>query len=166
MPNFLGIDPGVKGSIAFLDTEDDAILFLPTPGVYMHPCEFREALVKFVTRRPLHAAAIEDVHSVHESSAKSNFSFGRNLGAIEALVKSVPEIPELHLFKPREWQAGIGAPTRKEVGGKKGDHKRAVGEIARELYPDAHIFGPRGGLMDGRSDALLIAHYLSIISEE
>ena len=37
--------------------------------------------------------------------------------------------------------------------------KKQVAEIAQSLYPTAELHGKRGGLLDGRADALMIAHY-------
>jgi hypothetical protein len=45
---------------------------------------------------------------------------------------------------------------------KPADKKKFVASIALQLYPKAPLFGPKGGLLDGRADALMIAHYLSI----
>lgn len=54
---------------------------------------------------------------------------------------------------PKKWQKFIGVTA-------KGDAiKKNVAEIAARLYPNAQLHGPRGGLLDGRSDALMIAHY-------
>ena len=35
--------------------------------------------------------------------------------------------------------------------------KKEVADIASRLYPKAELHGPKGGLLDGRSDALMIA---------
>ena len=45
---------------------------------------------------------------------------------------------------------------------KPADKKKHVASIAMQLYPKANLSGPKGGLLDGRADALMIAHYLSI----
>tara|TARA_B100000809_G_scaffold218828_1_gene225660 strand:+ start:198 stop:620 length:423 start_codon:yes stop_codon:yes gene_type:complete len=96
---------------------------------------------------------IEDVHSMFGMSAKSNFTFGRNLGSIHA-------IAEINCFgrpsstvAPKVWQNFIGVTAKGKA------IKKQVAEIATKLYPTANIHGKRGGLLDGRSDALMIAHY-------
>ena len=55
--------------------------------------------------------------------------------------------------KKKIWQKYIGVTAK----GK--DIKKQISEIALKLYPTANIYGKRGGLLDGRSDALMIAHY-------
>jgi hypothetical protein len=89
-------------------------------------------------------------------SAKSNFNFGYNVGAAHMLLSGVlyTQEVELELIPPKKWQKGVGIT----VSGKA--IKTAVAELARKLYPDCDIYGPRGGLIDGRADALMIAHYL------
>lgn len=42
------------------------------------------------------------------------------------------------------------------------DKKKTVAAKALQLYPDAELHGPKGGLLDGRADALMIAHFLTI----
>jgi len=63
---------------------------------------------------------------------------------------------QVELIQPKVWQKEIGVQaTGKAI-------KQAVATIAHGLYPHAELYGPRGGLMDGRADALMIAHYLYI----
>jgi len=55
--------------------------------------------------------------------------------------------------QPKKWQKTIGVTKKgKEI-------KKEVASICSRLYPDAEIYGPKGGLLDGKSDALMIAHY-------
>jgi hypothetical protein len=94
---------------------------------------------------------LEDVHSLPLVSAKSNFSFGYNLGVVTTI--AIASNVMVDKVTPKKWQKFIGVTV-------KGDGiKKDVAAIATRLYPDAHIYGPRGGLLDGRSDALMIAHY-------
>ena len=101
---------------------------------------------------------IEDVHSLFGMSAKSNFQFGRNVGIIYAVLAATGQ--GIDLVTPKVWQKEIGAVLPKSI---KKDRSKAlkkmVGGIAERLYPNAPIFGPKGGLLDGKSDSLMIAHY-------
>ena len=54
---------------------------------------------------------------------------------------------------PKIWQKYV----RVTVKGKA--IKKEVAKIAQGLYPNAELHGKRGGLLDGRADALMIAHY-------
>ena len=51
---------------------------------------------------------------------------------------------------PRTWQKGVIAKAQ--------DKKPSVAAAGR-LFPNAPLFGPKGGAKDGRADALLIAYY-------
>lgn len=102
---------------------------------------------------------IESVHSVFGMSAKSNFTFGYNVGGINMLMESTG-IGIDHVT-PKVWQKGVGIMAKKPPR-KPPELKKAVAGLAARLYPDAPLFGPRGGLLDGRSDSLMIAHYMAL----
>jgi len=160
---YLGIDPGSRGAICFLDSMSGDTKFLPTPGVFSTPLECWKAMKNILGNNIIIAAAIEDVHSIFGMSAKSNFMFGYYVGQARA-VANIADVT-LELVQPKVWQQAIGAPRSKDVGGSAG-LKRAIGDIAKGLYPNASLYGPRGGLMDGRSDALMIAEYLQMKQKE
>lgn len=103
------------------------------------------------TEYNLRIIMIEDVHSILGMSAKSNFSFGRNVEKVN-LISAMAKV-SVDLVQPKKWQKFIGV---KEKGPA---IKKEVASIAARLYPTASLFGPKGGLLDGRSDALMIAHY-------
>ena len=98
---------------------------------------------------------IEDVHSLYGMSAKSNFMFGKNLGMITTIceITSKGDTSKIRTVTPKIWQQYIGVT-------KKGKHiKKNVADIAKKLYPNVEIHGKRGGLLDGRSDACMVAYY-------
>ena len=99
---------------------------------------------------------IENVASIPGASAKSNFNFGMNVGIVNTIPKCVGV--SLDLVRPKKWQQFVG------VTGTAKDNtiKKDVAQICKRLYPKAQIYGPRGGLLDGRSDSLMIAHYASL----
>ena len=143
-----GIDPGANGAIAVLDSKNPdsvALLDLGKATVYNAYLwlEYHQA----------RAVWIEDVHSLFGMSAKSNFGFGRNLGVVTAISQIATPGVIAKTVTPKIWQKYIGVTAK----GK--DIKKQVAEIAISLYPRANIYGKRGGLLDGRSDALMIAHY-------
>jgi hypothetical protein len=153
---YLGCDPGAKGAICMLYPEHKLARFYPTPGG-KDPLGFLSWA--YISRSAFYMAkraAIEDVHSLYGMSAKSNFNFGFNVGAAHALLEAALWAGDVKLEKvqPKVWQKAVGINAR----GKK--IKTTVAELARKLYPECDIYGPKGGLMDGRADALMIAHYL------
>ena len=163
MPVYLGVDPGAKGSLCFLDPYGD-ILFFDTPNIIPGKTpSFNDLSQELLFRTVIpNRVAIEDVHSLYGMSARSNFNFGRNLQAVHDLIRTVYQVYEL--VTPKVWQAAVGIPSQKEVEAKFRAKKRkeAIAEKALWLYPGVMLHGSRGGLLDGRADALMIAHYLRL----
>jgi len=159
---FLGCDPGAKGAICLLDPSKRIARFGPAPGGKIPSGVIYKAILgdhmDLIAR-----AAIEEVHSLYGMSAKSNFSFGWNCGSASTMLEILldPYNVELERVQPKIWQKVTGVTERK-VGK---DIKPVVAEVALELYPNAVLHGPKGGLMDGRADALMLAHYLFMLSQ-
>jgi hypothetical protein len=156
---YLGVDPGAKGSLCFLDMDTRKMGFKPTPCLEFTAKQLRVHILAIHKKYDIRMAAIEDVHAIFGTSAGSNFKFGYNVGIINGVIQTTNI--GLDLVTPRTWQRAIKAPTRKRAGGAT-KLKKAIAAIALRLYPDAPLLGPRGGLLDGRADALMIAHYLSL----
>ena len=143
-----GIDPGANGAICVLDSNDPVYIALldlakTTPFDAAH----------WLQKQNPNTVWIEDVHSLFGMSAKSNFGFGRNLGLAIAISQIATKGDVAKTVTPKIWQKYIGITAK----GK--DIKKQISEIAIKLYPTATLYGKRGGLLDGRSDALMIAHY-------
>jgi len=143
-----GIDPGANGAICVLDSKNPAHIAL---------FDLKKATVwdiydKLFTYQP-DFIWVEDVHSLFGMSAKSNFTFGRNLGIIHTIAEIYCFGRPPNTITPKIWQKFIGITVKGKA------IKKQVAEIATKLYPTADIRGKRGGLLDGRSDALMIAHY-------
>ena len=68
--------------------------------------------------------------------------------AFTGLGVSLIEVP------PKEWQREFGIK-----GGKGDDTKAQSYLIASRMFPGVELKGPRGAILDGRADALLIAEY-------
>ena len=113
-----------------------------------------------------HYIAIEDVHSLGGMSAKSNFQFGRNLGLIEAVTYLADGVYNIEYVQPKVWQKACGItfkyPLLADTATKAKWRKNWTATVAQDLYPNAELHGPKGGLKDGRADALMIAHYLKL----
>ena len=86
-------------------------------------------------------------------SAKSNFGFGRNFGIAFAIAGVAVSGGPVQQVTPKVWQKYIGVTAKGKAV------KQQVAKIAQYLYPQAELHGKRGGLLDGRSDALMIAYY-------
>lgn len=152
----IGIDPGSSGAIAVLDSlnpDSIALLDLKKHSIFeisswltarYKNIEYEEeAIVKIW---------VEDIHSMYGMSAKSNFGFGRNLGIVLTISEMLTGVTP-DMVAPKVWQKYIGVTAKGKA------IKRQVANIAQHLYPQAELHGKKGGLLDGRSDALMIAYY-------
>ena len=143
-----GVDPGANGAIAVLDSSNpDSVALLDLAKVT--PFDAYQWLHK---QQP-NSVWIEDVHSLYGMSAKSNFGFGKNLGIVTAIAKIAINGQTVKTVTPKIWQKYVGVTVRGKA------IKKQVAEIAQSLYPTTELYGKRGGLLDGRADALMIAHY-------
>ena len=145
-----GIDPGTNGAIAVLDSENpDSVALLDLKKKNTTEIWNWSRLCTWNTHP--HVIWIEDVHSMHGMSAKSNFGFGKNVGMITTIAELTWD--EVKTVTPKIWQKYIGVTVKGKA------IKKEVAKIAQDLYPNAELYGQRGGLLDGRADALMIAHY-------
>ena len=146
-----GIDPGTNGAIAVLDSESPdsvALLDLKKNSI----CDTWNWLHTEGLALKSSKIWVEDVHSMFGMSAKSNFGFGRNLGTVLTIAELLTG-KDPNTITPKIWQKYIGVTVKGKA------IKKEVAEIAQGLYPNAELHGKRGGLLDGRADALMIAHY-------
>ena len=143
-----GIDPGSNGAIAVLDSlNPDSIALLDLKK--KRSKDIWDWLKELTSNDTVW---IEDIHSMYGMSAKSNFGFGRNLGIVTTIAEIILGEPS-KMVTPKVWQKYIGVTVKGKA------IKKEVAEIAQVLYPNAELHGKRGGLLDGRADALMIAHY-------
>ena len=154
---YVGMDPGLNGAVAIIDSKGKAKAVFDTPTVgqgkkrRLSPIMLRMALRRRVEGHRLDSA-IESVHAYQGESAGSSFAFGRTLGVLEAVAT---EFGHVGYYLPKDWQATFGLP-----GGKEG---RALSiEEAKVVFPEAvgHLQRKKD---HGRAAALLIArHHLSL----
>ena len=148
----LGIDPGLSGALAFLDTRDNTVdvVDMPTVEVKRNNKLKREVSAQLVAaiviKRHAEAAFLEKVNAMAGQGVSSVFSFGRSAGIIEGVLAAY-DIPTT-LVTPQAWQKAMGVRD-----GKDGSRERAM-----QLFPaSAELFQRKKD--DGRSDASLIAKY-------
>jgi hypothetical protein len=155
----VAIDPGKQGAMCALDTFEGTPYFQDNP-------DHKKITVNRVNiwlsnfGKGADCIVIEDVHSMHNMSAKSNFQFGRNLGIVETLANLCSL--DVCYLQPKEWQTLCDIkfvyPNKATAAQKAKIRKDTTAARCNELYPNAAIYGPMGGLKDGRADALMIAH--------
>lgn len=143
-----GIDPGTRGAMCVLDSTDPAYVAL----FDFHTNTIYDA-AKWLNAQKVNSIWLEKVHAFPGMAAKSAFGFGRSYG----IATTVAEIATGGLLPksvvPKVWQKYIGITAKGPM------IKKQVAQVATTLYPLASIRGPKGGLIDGRSDALMICHY-------
>lgn len=147
---FISCDPGKSGAFCFLCPENDEILFMDTTA---KPKDLHTWLSFINQDYNLRVILIEKVHAIQGTSAGSNFSFGFNTGAVNGIAGTIG--CSLDHVTPKTWQKYLGVTAKGKA------IKKNVAELIEQTYPQAEIRGPRGGLLDGRSDALGICHYAS-----
>lgn len=157
----IGVDPGSQGALCALNPSTGATEFHSTPGdKQLVTCaQVADWIQSISDDYDLRIIGIEDVHAIYGTSAGSNFTFGYNVGVINAIA-ACSGIGVDHV-SPQAWQKSVGVP-QKRPRLKGADLKRAIGALAMKLYPSASLTGPKGGLLDGRADALLIAHHFAL----
>lgn len=164
----LACDPGAKGNFCILDPVLKKTKFKDNS---MDLFRLYRWLERLHLELRIDHITIEDVHSLFGMSAKSNFSFGWNVG----VVNSLPIVCGLEIVhvQPKVWQKAVGVyPIVDKLMGANPKLKRnkaiklAVADRCNQLYPDAKIRGLRGGLLDGRSDALMMAHWTFLTRKE
>lgn len=148
---YIGIDPGQSGAIAIINESSDVIELEDYPGDEISCAKLISNIMvdlnleaKTVTLK----AAIEKVHAMPKQGVTSMFKFGTNFGIWRGMI-AMAGIPFI-LVPPRTWQKGVINKAQ--------DKKPALAAAAR-MFPEAELYGPRGGGKDGRADALLIADY-------
>lgn len=153
---YVGVDPGASGAICLLCPETKDTIFVDTTD---KPSDLAATYNSWAETYELVVVCVEDVHALPGTSAGSSFQFGANT----AIMTTIPEVLNLPMtrVKPKTWHKSIGlsipaklkgAPRRKFI-------KTEVARIVQALYPNAILHGPKGGLQDGKSDALAIAHH-------
>ena len=156
--NFIGMDPGASGCLCRLQIDPDGthdIMFLDNDANVRAKGEW----LTQHSREGVQMTMIEDVHSLPTMSAKSNFTFGWNVSELHTLLQCLG-MP-YDMIQPKKWQStvGIKVPTQFKGPVRAKRLKQATADKCDQLYPGCNIYGPKGGLKDGRSDALMIAHY-------
>ena len=153
----VGIDPGLKGGVAILNRGTFFAAFkmpvsAPLPGLALASRTIdTEALLQLI---PANAIVIVESpqcrsHGLDVSTiATAHLNFGMMVGALRTKGAEVVIVPA------RTWTSWI---HRFKARGT--EEKAATLSALLRLHPEAekHVYGPRGGLLDGLSDACGIA---------
>jgi len=166
--SYIGIDPGFSGAIAVIPGDTGIPWFETMPVIRRGDGDGYNALdVKALLRIfrslltvgvPCCKVGLENPTTRPGEGAERSFRFGRQVGNLETAVLAFDG--DLTLIPPATWTAKMGFCGK--------SYNNAVEQRADWVdknYPAASskIRGPRGGLLDGRIDAICIAAYLKLI---
>lgn len=148
----VGIDPGVNGAMALMAT--DAVVVVDWPGDI---AGYASVLGGWSVLWDIRLVALEKVAILPRDSKRSGASFMRHVGEIQAMLKLV-RMPYVEVL-PCKWMKGL-------VPAKNGPRDKPSVKVVERLYPSVPLAGPRGGIKDGRADAILIARWALTQLEE
>ena len=140
---FIGIDPGIKGGIAFI--YNDTYYVQATPSTVAGMDDELITLKQMGPNLSMYCC-IERVHSFPGNSARSMFTFGTNYGQWLGILATL-KIPYIEVT-PYAWMKHYPkAPKNKK------DRKNYYKHLAQQRFPDVSI-------TLATSDAMLIANYM------
>lgn len=145
---YLGSDPGARGAICALAPEINRAEFIDLSQTIVKVCRW---ILNIKEAGKINAIFVEDVHALGNSAAKATFTFGRNVQKVHDAYEIVGL--KFDLITPQKWQPLVGVTAKG-----KDAVKQNVAELCEYHYPGCAIRGKRGGLIDGRSDSLMLAH--------
>ena len=140
---YIGIDPGLSGAICCLSEEE----------VQFHDIgDLRQTLCLYVAKDKKVAIERQGVRPGQAGMGKMMRNYGRLLGIMEAFSVVPTEVQARVWYKHYGIKAGLTVKNR----------KNETAQLMLSKYPllESEFYGPRGGLIDGRTDALAIANWL------
>ena len=143
----VGIDPGMKGGVAWYCTITGVYGAAPMPATRRQLHDMLSRLRE--THGSLHAV-VESVHSMPKQGVASTFKFGKGVGEILGILTAL--YATLVEPTPQAWKKLVLAGTDKS--------KEAAIQVAENLYPDIKLVlkGCRKP-HDGMADAVCLMHY-------
>jgi hypothetical protein len=149
-----GVDPGFSGAWVWLDTGtcrilkvEDMPVVTQTVGRMHRRRVDKTALEELVADCNADLVVVEDPGARPRQTGAMAFGFG--LGCVHMALHAARI--RLETIVPAKWKKDLRVPANK---------KEAVIR-AEELFPEAREMfrGPRGGVMDGRAEAAMLAFY-------
>ncbi len=157
-PYYAGIDPGFTGAIAFCDAGGvhwDVWDMPVDPALKRNELHYT-GIFNILGGMGDCGIALEYNTTRPDNEPERAYRFGMQTGAIAALLSVLH--PDWQRLSPVTWKGKFGLP-----GKDKDPQSEAALDFWRGLgHPPGTtnlVFGPRGGLLDGRLDACLICEY-------
>lgn len=143
----IGIDPGAKGGVAYIDNKGKLITacFMPSDM----------DLYKLLSGD----ISDDDIVYIEKSAPRpsdgnqSIFSNGKHYGVYLTILNIIglSKRIEIHEVPPITWKSKLGCSKDKDVSMRLCEHVFP--------YSKKYIYGSKGGKLDGVAEAILIAHY-------
>jgi len=141
----VGIDPGQTGAMALMTDSGEVVVH-----DWSDIGALSAVLATWSMLWTVRLCALEKVTILPRDSKRSGATFMRHVGEIQAALK-LSGLPWEEVY-PQKWMKGL-IPAKASAR-----DKPSVGVVQR-LYPQVNLLGPRGGVKDGRADAVLIARW-------
>lgn len=148
MTRIVGIDPGLNGALAMIDTEDWSLSIFDMPrepGRGDKNAVSPTGVAQLLNRLCPDYVFVEDVWSSPQMGVTSAFNFGRSLGIV---LGAAATSAILTLVKPTEWKARTGTPKDKNQARRR----------AQQLFPCAFEVFKRVK-DDGRAEGAILCFY-------
>ncbi len=148
---FIGIDPGLKGGLAYINEDGSSAAFqMPVTAKEIDGHALTEQLKAL---GPITLAVIEKVHAMPGQGVTSMFKFGKGFGQLIGTLQAL-EIPFIEVT-PQAWKTKILKGTKKD--------KDAAINYAKNKYPTINLKPGRCRTdQDGLADAICIAEYAKL----
>jgi crossover junction endodeoxyribonuclease RuvC len=149
MTRHLGIDPGLSGALAIIETINGLPLLvdaidMPSTGTGAKARVDAIAAAKWIRKYAPSSAYVERAQAFPGQGASSGFSYGQAVGALEAVI-ALCAIPMI-LVEASVWKRQLHLP---------GKDKEAARQRALQLFPSQHELLARKR-DSGRAEAALI----------
>jgi hypothetical protein len=163
---YVGIDPGFSGAIGRISADGSSVQCWDMPTVQKGGAEARRreldlAALRQIMREirlfPSTVVGLEWPTTRPGEGAERSERFGRQKGILQAFCY-LHRLPYF-LIAPNLWKGRLSLPGKTNP-----DANKLAAKLFDLYYPESGslVRGPRGGLKDGRIDALLIAHWLRV----
>jgi hypothetical protein len=164
----VGIDLGLTGAIATLDGNVQGLTQLYDMPVYdtMVNKKARKAfdingILKIIScdiqlQDYVFIEKVQPFAMPGKTSCSANFSLGYIKGIFEAVLRA--KGIRYEFVNPKDWQSYFGIIKPKDAG-KDWQTKGQSYSVASKLFPGLTLTTVKGRVLDGRSDALLIAEW-------
>ena len=150
----IGIDNGLKGAVAVIQGTEVVVFDMPViiedKGKKTHNRFDDRAMANIVSKyKDLdHFVVLEAAQAFPKQGGVSNFSTGLGFGIWRGILAALGM--KYQIIHPKTWQ---------KVYSIAGDTKGIALQVVKRMYPKVEVVGPKGGVKDGRVDALLMADF-------